>query len=81
MVIRQKTRLTPVQRQEIYHAYHTEKKKVAERAREYHASRPTIYQDTCPWSAQRFSDSPQHQQAVSVSAVWDQAAGKGRGQA
>ena len=42
MVIHQKTRLTPVQRQEIYHAYHTEKKKVAERAREYHVSRPTI---------------------------------------
>jgi len=43
MVIHKKTRLTPVQRQEIYSAYHTEKKKVAELSREYHVSRPTIY--------------------------------------
>jgi len=43
MVIHKKTRLTPVQRQEIYSAYHTEKKKVAELAREYQVSRPTIY--------------------------------------
>jgi transposase InsO family protein len=43
MVIHKKTRLTPLQRQEIYQAYHSEKKKVAELAREYHVSRPTIY--------------------------------------
>jgi len=43
MVIHKKTRLTPLQRQEIYQAYHTDKKKVAELAREYHVSRPTIY--------------------------------------
>jgi len=43
MVIHKKTRLTPVQRREIYQTYHTEKKKVAELAREYHVSRPTIY--------------------------------------
>lgn len=41
--INERTRLTPLQRQEIYKAYHTEKKKVAELAREYHVSRPTVY--------------------------------------
>ena len=43
MVIHKKTQLTQVQRQQIYSAYHTEKKKVAELAREYQVSRPTIY--------------------------------------
>ena len=43
MVIHKKTRLTPFQRQQIYKAYYTEKKKVRELSREYHVSCPTIY--------------------------------------
>ena len=43
MVIHKRTRLTPIQRQEIYNAYFTDKKRVCVLAREYHVSRPTIY--------------------------------------
>lgn len=43
MVIHKRTRLTPVQREEIYHVYHGEGKKVSELAEAYHVSRPTIY--------------------------------------
>ncbi len=41
MVIHKRTRLTPIQREEIYRAYHEEKKKVSELAESYHVSRPT----------------------------------------
>lgn len=43
MVIHKRTRLTPIQRQEIYNSYHNEKKKVSDLAKEYHVSCPTIY--------------------------------------
>ena len=43
MVMHTRTRLTPVQRQEIYPpAYHPDKKKVAAVARQYHGSGPTV---------------------------------------
>ena len=43
MTIHKKTRLTPIQRQEVYDAYYKRKKRVCDLAREYHVSRPTIY--------------------------------------
>jgi len=43
MVIHKRTRLTPIQRQEIYQVYHGEGKQVSELAEAYHVSRPTIY--------------------------------------
>ena len=43
MVIHKQTRLAPMQRKEIYRAYHEEQRKVIDLAREYHVSRPTIY--------------------------------------
>jgi len=43
MVIHKRTRLTPIQREEIYRVYHGEGKKVSELAVSYHVSRPTIY--------------------------------------
>lgn len=43
MVIHKQTRLTPIQREEIYRVYHGEGKKVTELAEAYHVSRPTIY--------------------------------------
>jgi transposase InsO family protein len=43
MVIHKRTRLTPIQREEIYRSYHGEGKKVSELAEAYHVSRPTIY--------------------------------------
>jgi len=43
MVIHKKTRLTPIQRQEIYESYHQENRKVSDLAGSYHVSRPTIY--------------------------------------
>jgi len=43
MVIHKRTRLTPIQRKEIYEAYHQKKQKVSELATSYHVSRPTIY--------------------------------------
>jgi len=43
MVIHKKTRLTPIQRQEVYNSYHKENRKVSDLAVSYHVSRPTIY--------------------------------------
>lgn len=43
MVIHKWTRLTPIQREEIYREYHEEGKKVSYLAEAYHVSRPTIY--------------------------------------
>jgi transposase InsO family protein len=43
MVIHKRTRLTPLQRQQIYKAYFTDRIRVSDLAREYHVSRPTIY--------------------------------------
>jgi transposase-like protein len=43
MVIHKRTRLTPLQREEIYRVYHGEGKKISELAEAYHVSRPTIY--------------------------------------
>ena len=43
MVIHKRTRLTPLQREEIYRVYHGEGKKISELAKAYHVSRPTIY--------------------------------------
>jgi len=43
MVIHKRTRLTPIQRQEVYRAYHEEDRKVSDLACSYHVSRPTIY--------------------------------------
>ncbi|MCK5833913.1 hypothetical protein KAH81_09635 [bacterium] len=46
MVIHKRTRLTPMQRQEIYDAHFKKKRRVCDLAREYHVSRPTIYKST-----------------------------------
>ena len=43
MVIHKRTRLTPMQREEIYRVYHGEGRKVSDLAESYHVSRPTIY--------------------------------------
>jgi len=43
MVIHKRTRLTPLQRKEIYERYHTNKGRVTDLAEAYHVSRPTIY--------------------------------------
>jgi transposase InsO family protein len=43
MVIHKKTRLTPLQRQEIYQRYYQDSRRLTDLAREYHVSRPTIY--------------------------------------
>jgi transposase-like protein len=43
MVIHKRTRLTPIQREEIYRVYHGEGEKVSDLAEGYHVSRPTIY--------------------------------------
>jgi len=43
MVIHNKTRLTPLQRKEIYRRYYQDSGRVTDLAREYHVSRPTIY--------------------------------------
>ena len=43
MEIHKQTRLTPIQRQEIYRIYHGEGKKVSELAQSYHISHPSIY--------------------------------------
>jgi transposase InsO family protein len=43
MVIHKRTRLTPIQRREVYEAYHQKNQKVSELAASYHVSRPTIY--------------------------------------
>ena len=43
MVIHKKTRLTPIQRREIYEAYYQENRKVSDLAASYHVTRPTIY--------------------------------------
>jgi hypothetical protein len=43
LVIHKRTRLTPIQNQEIYQVYHGERKKVSDLAEAYHVSRPTIY--------------------------------------
>ncbi len=43
MVIHKRTRLTPIQREEIYRSYHVKGKKVTELAEAWHVSRPTIY--------------------------------------
>jgi len=41
--VHKKTRLTPLQRQDIYDKYIKEKVRVCDLAREYHVTRPTIY--------------------------------------
>lgn len=43
MVIHKRTRLTPMQRQQIFERYSKQNERVSELAREYHVSRPTIY--------------------------------------
>jgi transposase InsO family protein len=43
MTIHKRTRLTPMQRQEIYRAHFSECRRVCDLAGEYHVSRPTIY--------------------------------------
>jgi transposase InsO family protein len=43
MTIHKRTRLTPMQRQEIYKAYYTDGLRVSDLAQAYHVSRPTIY--------------------------------------
>ena len=43
MAIHKRTRLTPLQRQEIYDAYYRGNRKVSDLAQEYHVSRPTVY--------------------------------------
>ena len=43
MVIHKRTRLTPLQRQEIYKRHYTDKVRVIDLSHEYHVSRPTIY--------------------------------------
>ncbi len=43
MVIHKRTRLTPIQREEIYKRHFTNKVRVIQLSEEYHVSRPTIY--------------------------------------
>ena len=43
MNIHKRTKLTPLQREEIYLEHHREHVQVALSAQEYHVSRPTIY--------------------------------------
>ena len=43
MVLHKRTRLTPIQKEEIYRVYHGEGKKIRELSEAYHVSRPTIY--------------------------------------
>lgn len=43
MIIHKNTRLTPIQREEVYRKYAKDKIQVSELSREYHVSRPTIY--------------------------------------
>jgi len=43
MVIHKRTRLTPMQRQEIFERYRKQNERVSTLARDYHVSRPTIY--------------------------------------
>lgn len=43
MVMHRRTRLTPLQREEIYRRYRDETIRVIDLSREYHVSRPTIY--------------------------------------
>lgn len=43
MVIHKKTRLTPIQREQVYRKYHDENIRVSDLVIEYHVSRPTIY--------------------------------------
>lgn len=43
MVIHKRTRLTPLQREEVYRKYHDERVRVCDLAREYHVTPPTIY--------------------------------------
>lgn len=43
MTIHKRTRLTPLQREAVYRAYYSDKKRVCDLAREFHVSRPTIY--------------------------------------
>lgn len=43
MVIHKNTRLTPLQRKEVYRKYHEKRVRVCDLAREYHVTPPTIY--------------------------------------
>ena len=43
MTIHKQPSLTPLQRQEIYDAYHRGNRRVSDLAQEYHVSRPTVY--------------------------------------
>ena len=43
MVVHKRTRLTPIQRQQIYDKHVNDKVRVCDLAREYHVTRPTIY--------------------------------------
>lgn len=43
MVVHKRTRLTPIQREELYRQYKEENRRVCDLAREYHVSRPTVY--------------------------------------
>ena len=43
MIIHKRTRLTPVQRIEIFDGYYKQNKRVCDLSREYHVTRPTIY--------------------------------------
>ena len=43
MVIHKKTRLTPLQREEVYRKYHRDRIRVCDLARSYHVTPPTIY--------------------------------------
>jgi len=43
MVMHKRTRLVPLQREEIYRRYKEDNIRVIDLSREYHVSRPTIY--------------------------------------
>lgn len=58
MNIQKKTRLTPEQRKAIYHAYFTDNYRVADLARDYRVSRPTIYKVLHRGRRQDFSVHP-----------------------
>ena len=56
MVIHKRTRLTPIQRQEIYDAHFKKKGRVCDLAQDYHFSRPRVYK-ILERARQRFFDS------------------------
>jgi transposase-like protein len=74
MVLHKHTRLTPLQRKEIYRLYIDEKRRVSDLSGEYHVSRPTIYKIL---HRGRMRDFTVHRSGPSISLfkIWNKAIG------